>query len=166
MGTHETVGVREAAAAMGLSVEAMRKRLARGSIPGFKDANGEWRVLLGIHGDPPPGSQYPDPQPVPPQYPHAAPPKPRPSGRASAALALGILSWIVGAFLIGPLLVAFAGALVGVSVALGHMALRDIGRSNGRLTGRRLALLALFFGYIQAINVLFVIYTMLRPPSF
>src|SRR5438128_1585013 len=70
------------------------------------------------------GPPYPQPWPshVPP------PPLPRTEGKAVASIILGILS------------LAFVGAFAGLpAIVLGAMARKDIERSNGGLSGRRLA---------------------------
>lgn len=48
-----TIDVAEAAARLGISTEAVRKRLHRGRVAGFKASNGQWRVYA--EAVPPPG---------------------------------------------------------------------------------------------------------------
>jgi hypothetical protein len=43
----DSVDLTTAASALGLSVATLRKRLQRGTIAGFKAADGTWRVVLG-----------------------------------------------------------------------------------------------------------------------
>lgn len=45
-GTKRTVGVDEAARILGISKEALRKRIKRGTVGAVKDAAGKWRVIL------------------------------------------------------------------------------------------------------------------------
>jgi predicted site-specific integrase-resolvase len=42
----DSVDLTTAAARLGLSVATLRKRLQRGTIAGFKAADGSWRVVL------------------------------------------------------------------------------------------------------------------------
>jgi hypothetical protein len=45
-GTKRTVGVDEAAGILGISKEALRKRIKRGTIEAVKDTAGKWQVIL------------------------------------------------------------------------------------------------------------------------
>lgn len=54
--SNRTVSVSEAAAALGVSTDAIRKRLSRGTIQGEK-VSGQWRVTLPDTATPPTGHQ-------------------------------------------------------------------------------------------------------------
>jgi uncharacterized protein DUF4190 len=75
-------------------------------------------------------------QPAPGGY-YAGPMAPATSGYAIASLVCSLLGYI-GVFGIGPLL----------GIIFGHMAIREIDRSNGLLQGRGLAQAGLILGYI------------------
>ncbi len=48
--THDTVSLSEAARLLGISPDAARKRVLRGSLPAIKDVRGEWRVFHVANG--------------------------------------------------------------------------------------------------------------------
>ncbi len=50
-GRQDGIPIAEAAARLGLSAEAVRKRLQRGTLHGYKDDDGGWFVLLGELGE-------------------------------------------------------------------------------------------------------------------
>lgn len=110
-------------------------------------AGGDSRDNYGWQGQP---SYAPNPPPQPNQQPYqpyqqygqqgayyAGPMAPATSGYAIASLICSILGF-VGVFGFGPIL----------GVIFGHMALREIDRSNGHLQGRGLAQAGLILGYI------------------
>jgi hypothetical protein len=66
-----------------------------------------------------------------------APVRPQTSGLAIASLVLGVIG-LVGLPLIPPIL----------AVVFGHVALGQIRASNGRTTGRELAIVGLVLGYV------------------
>ncbi len=50
-GRQDGIPIAEASARLGLSAEAVRKRLQRGTLHGYKDADGGWFVLLDEPGE-------------------------------------------------------------------------------------------------------------------
>ena len=100
-----------------------------------------WQGQTSYAPNPP---QQPNQQPYQPYQPYgqpgayyAGPMAPATSGYAIASLICSILGF-VGVFGFGPIL----------GVIFGHMALREIDRSNGHLQGRGLAQAGLILGYI------------------
>jgi serine/threonine-protein kinase len=67
--------------------------------------------------------------------------KPPSSGKATASLVLGIFAILFSWFLVG----GFLGVLAAI---FGHLALRDVRRSGGRLTGHGSAIAGLIMGYL------------------
>ena len=67
---------------------------------------------------------------------------PKTSHAATCAFWLGILSWIFGPFTAIP------------AIVFGHIARRDIKKSEGRLTGNGMALTGLILGYVFGIGTL------------
>ena len=85
---------------------------------------------------------------------YAGPMAPATSGYAIASLICSLLGFL-GVFGIGPIL----------GIIFGHMAIREIDRSNGQLQGRGMAQAGLILGYIAlglvALVVLFIIVTII-----
>ncbi len=75
------------------------------------------------------------------------------SGKAVICLGFGLLGW-VGLVLVGPL----------VSIFAGHVAIGEISRSHGRITGGRFATIGLIFAYTQLfLEILSLVFLVILP---
>jgi type IV pilus assembly protein PilA len=95
---------------------------------------------------------------VPPQAVAGSPVSPAPAAYAPARPAMGPVESsgkAVGSLICGFLFFIFPVAIVGV--VLGHLALSDIRKSAGRLTGRGLAIAGLVLGYMGILFIPFVL---------
>lgn len=75
------------------------------------------------------------------------------SGKAVLCLGFGLLGW-VGLVLVGPVVAIFAG----------HVAIGEISRSHGRITGGRFATIGLIFAYTQlSLEILSLVFLVILP---
>lgn len=96
---------------------------------------------------------------APPQVLTGSFPMPATSGLATGALVMGILGLIGG-------LLCFVGWVLSIGgVICGHLALKEINRSDGRLGGRGMAIAGLVTGYlgvaILAVSVMIVVFAVI-----
>ena len=92
-------------------------------------------------------------------------PKPSRYARYAAAIAVLTLAAIIVSATLNALgyttaarMLAYAQLAFPAAIILGHLALREIARANGRLTGRPLALLGLYIGYFNLILTLLILF--------
>jgi Domain of unknown function (DUF4190) len=86
-----------------------------------------------------------EPLPPPPPRPPAAAPAARTSGKAIAAMVLGIVGLVLG-FLFVPLICCV------LAIVFGSIALQEVGAPNSRLGGRGQALAGLVLGIIGLVG--------------
>jgi len=92
--------------------------------------------------------------PGPQRFPRERGPAPALSGKALASLILGALTFVV------PVLLAIPAVILGI------LALVEVNRSNGRLTGRGMAIAGLITATVGNLSLLFVVWTTLHKNAY